>query len=148
VRAVVFSLDGQRYALPLAAVRRIVRAVEVTPLPGAPATVLGAIDVEGSIVPVLDMRRRLLLPEREVGPDDQFLIASAKRGTVALVIDAAEGVIERDESAITGSGRIAPGLEHFSGVVSLDGGLALIHDLDQFLSHEQAHALDQSMGRA
>lgn len=44
MRAVVFCLDGQRYALPLAAVRRIVRAVEVTPLPGAPAIVLGAID--------------------------------------------------------------------------------------------------------
>ena len=99
MRAVVFCLDGQRYALPLAAVRRIVRAVEVTPLPGAPAIVLGAIDVEGSVLPVLDIRRRFLLPEREIGPADQFLIASTARRAVALVIDEAHGVIEREQSA-------------------------------------------------
>lgn len=147
MRAVVFSLDGQRYALPLAAVRRIVRAVEVTPLPGAPAIVLGAIDVEGSVLPVLDIRRRFLLPEREIGPADQFLIASTVRRAVALVIDEAHGVIEREQSAVIDSDRIAPGLEQFRGVVQLDDGLALIHDLEKFLSLDEARALDRAMDR-
>jgi purine-binding chemotaxis protein CheW len=147
MRAVVFCLDGQRYALPLAAVRRIVRAVEVTPLPGAPAIVLGAIDVEGSVLPVLDIRRRFLLPEREVGPADQFLIASTARRAVALVIDEAHGVIEREQSAVIGSDRIAPGVEQISGLIQLDDGLVLIHDLERFLSLEEVRAVDEAMDR-
>jgi purine-binding chemotaxis protein CheW len=147
MRAVVFGLDGQRYALPLAAVRRIVRAAEVTPLPGAPAIVLGAIDVEGSVIPVLDIRRRFLLPERELSPADQFLIASTVRRAVALVIDEAHGVIEREQSAIIGSDRITPGLEQFKGVVQLEDGLVLIHDLEKFLSLDEARVLDEAMDR-
>ena len=144
---VVFRLDEQRYALPLAAVERIVCAVEVTPLPGAPAIVLGAIDVEGRVLPVLNLRRRFFLPEREVGPVDQFLIARTPRRTVVLVIDEAHGVIEREQSAVISSDRIVPGLEQFRGVVKLDNGLVLIHDLEKFLSLNEAHALDQAMSQ-
>lgn len=148
IQLVVFRLGEQHYALPLAAVERIVRAVEVTPLPGAPAIVLGAIDVEGRVLPVLNLWRRLRLPEREIGPADQFLIAWTARRAVALVMDEAQGVIEREQSAVIASDRIVPGIEQFQGVVKLDDGLVLIHDLEKFLSLDEARALDEAMERA
>lgn len=148
MQAVVFGLDGQRYALPLAAVQRVVRAVEVTPLPGAPEIVLGAIDVEGNILSVLDIRRRFLLQEREISPTDQFLIALMPRRAVALVIDEAHGVIEYEQSGVVDPTRIAPGLEQFHGVVKREDGLILIHDLEAFLSLDEARALDESITRA
>lgn len=148
MQLVVFRVDGQRYALALAAVARIVRAVEVTPLPGAPHIVLGVIDVEGSILPVLSMRRRLGLSEREIGPADHFLIAWAAGRSVALVIDEAQGVIERDPSAVTSSQNIVTHLDQFEGVVKLDDGLVLIHDPEKFLSLEDARALDDVIDRA
>ena len=40
---VLFTLDEPRYALPLSAVERVVRAVEITPLPKAPEVVLGVL---------------------------------------------------------------------------------------------------------
>ncbi len=145
---VVFLLADQRYALPLAAVERIVRAAEVTPLPNAPEIVLGAIDVEGRVLPVINLRRRLLLPEQEIGPANQFLIADAVQRRVVLVIDEAQGVVEREQSAIIKAGKIVPGLEQFQGVVRLDDGLVLIHDLEKLLSLDEAKALEKAMGRA
>lgn len=145
IRLVVFRLDAQRYALPLAAVERIVRAVEVTPLPNAPSIVLGVIDVEGHVLPVLNIRQRFLLPERNPGPDDQFLIAQTGRRMVALVVDETEGVIERPESAVVDAAQIVPGLEQFQGVFRLDDGLVLIYDLEKFLSLDEARVLDQAM---
>src|SRR5688572_5800757 len=100
---VVFLLAGQRYALSLTIVSRIVRAVEITPLPDAPAIVLGVINVEGEILPVFNLRGRFLLQEREVGPNDQFLIARAGRRKVALVMDEAQGVIEHGQAEIIAS---------------------------------------------
>lgn len=145
---VVFWLDGQRYALPLAAVDRVVSAVELTPLPGAPATVLGAIDVAGSVLPVFCIRRRFLRPHRDVVVADQILIARTDRRAMALVIDEALGVIECDPSAVIDPERIVPGLEQFQGLVQLEGGLVLIHDLDKFLSVDEAQALDAALERA
>ena len=147
VQLVVFRLDEQRYALSLAAVERIVRAVEVTLLPNAPPIVLGAIDVEGHVLPVLDVRRRFGLRRREISPADQFLVARTAPRTVVLVVDEAQGVIERLQDEIIGSSQIAPGLEQFQGVVRLDDGLVLIHDLDKFLSLDEARALDEAINQ-
>ena len=62
-----FGLDGQHYAVNLAAVERIVHIVEVAPLPRAPEIVLGVINFSGRIIPVVDLRRRFRLPEKEAG---------------------------------------------------------------------------------
>ena len=142
---VVFKLDEQRYALPLAAVDRIVRAVEVTPLPDAPRIVLGMIEVEDRILPVLNVRRRFGLAEREVGLDDQFLIARTTQRGVALVVDEALGVIKHSQASVITPAQIVPGVESLQGVVKLDDGLVLIHDLEKFLSLEEARALDKTM---
>jgi purine-binding chemotaxis protein CheW len=143
----VFRLDGQRYALALASVERIVRAVEVTPLPNAPAIVLGVVDVAGCVLPVLNLRRRFGLPEREIVPADQLLIARMAGRSVAVVIDEAQSVIEHPASEIVGAAEIVPGLEHVQGVVKLHDGLVLIHDLEKCLSLEEAHALDQALSQ-
>src|ERR1700686_1003281 len=142
---VVFRLDERRYALPLAVVERVVRAVDVTPLPKAPPIVLGAIDVHGRVLPVLNVRRRFLIPDREIGPADWFLLAHTARHTVVLVVDESEGVVERPQAEIVLSTRVAPGLEQFPGVLRLDDGLVLIHDLERFLSLDEARALDEAM---
>jgi purine-binding chemotaxis protein CheW len=142
---VIFRLDEQRYALPLALVDRIVRAVEVTALPKSPDIVVGAIVVAGSVLPVLNIRRRFRLPEREISPADQFLIAHTTHRTVVLVVDEAQGVIERPRSEIVASAQIVPGLEHIQGVINLDDGLVLIHDLEETLSLDEERALGEAM---
>ena len=145
---VVFQLNGGRYALPLIAVERIVRAVEITPLPGAPHVVLGVLNVEGSVLPVFSLRRRLGLPERAVDIGDQFLIARTALRRVALVIDAAQEVIEHPPAAIVDTRRLGNGLEQIQGVIPLEGGMLLIQDLEKLLSPEDAVALDKAMKAA
>src|SRR3712207_6774571 len=93
-RYVVFTLDEHGYALPLSFVERIVRAVEVTPLPKAPEIVLGVINVQGRVIPVVNIRKRFRLPEREIELSDQFIIARTAKRTIALVVDAVGGVAE------------------------------------------------------
>ncbi len=145
IQLVVFRLDAERYALPLEVVERIVRAVEITSLPEAPAIVLGVINVEGRILPVLNIRQRFGLTEREITASDQFLIARTARRTVVLVIDEAQGVIEHPLVEVVSSSGIVPGLGQIQGVVKLDDGLALVHDLEKFLSLDEARLLDRAM---
>ena len=142
---VVFTLDEQRYALHLPAVERIVRVVEVTPLPKAPEIVLGVVNVQGQITPVINIRKRFRLPEREMNLSDQLIIAHTSRRTVALVADAVSGVIERSEQEVIAAEKVLPGIEYVEGVVKLEDGMILIHDLNKFLSLEEEQALDNAM---
>ncbi|MEJ0000255.1 MAG: chemotaxis protein CheW [Verrucomicrobiota bacterium] len=93
---VVFELDGQRYALRLDVVERVLRTAEIRPLPGAPEVVLGLVNLEGQVIPVFDPRRRFGLPPREVQLSDVLIIARTRRLTVALAADATGGVLARE----------------------------------------------------
>jgi purine-binding chemotaxis protein CheW len=146
VRWVAFALAGQRYALPLETVSHIVRAAAVTPLPLAPDSVAGALDLGGRVVPVYDLRRRFGLPERPLGLDDHFVIARTSERYVALIVDQPLGLIEAQ--AMSDGGALAPHLRHLLGVLSLPDGLVLIHDLESFLSLEEEAALRRAMRAA
>jgi len=56
-------------------------------------------------------------------------------------------VIEHPATEIIDPAQIASGLEQIQGVVKLDAGLVLIHDLEKFLSLDEAQAVDQAMSQ-
>lgn len=142
---VVFTLDNYHYAVQLSAVERAVRLVEITPLPKAPEIVIGVINLQGRIVPVLNMRKRFRLPEREMRLNDQLLIANTKNRTVALVVDEVCGTIERSAQEAIESGEIVPGLEYVTGVIKLADGMLFIHNLDEFLSLDEEESLKAAL---
>lgn len=141
----IFGLDDQRYALPLEVVQRVIRAVEITPLPKAPEIVLGVINLRGHVVPVMNLRRRFRLPERDLRLSDHLIIAHTSRRVVALAADGVTGVMECPAEALTPAENVLPRLEYVTGVVTLADGLVLIHDLDRFLSLDEEAALDAAM---
>jgi purine-binding chemotaxis protein CheW len=98
----------------------------------------GVIDVHGTLVPVLDIRRRFGLPPIPVAPEHHLLIAQAGRRVVALRVDHAIDLVSVNEDAIESAARVVPGVEFVAGIVKLPDGLTLIHDLDRFLSLEEA----------
>lgn len=148
LQLLAFRLDGQRHAVPLADVERVVGAVEVTPLPGAPPCVLGFIDAGGQVLPVFCLRRRFQLAPRDITPADQFLIMRAGRRMVALVIDEAQGLVECDSGEVERADGTIQGLPQVQGVLKLADGLLLIHDLARFLSLPEERALEQALGAA
>lgn len=147
-RALVFLLEESRYGLPLERVERVVRAVEITPLPRAPAVVLGVINAQGSVIPAVDPRRRFGLAPAEVSPEHQMVIARSVRRTVALLVDTVSGVAEYLASELVPPESIVPGTGHLAGVLKTDDGLILIQDLDRFLSLEEESRLDAAMSHA
>ena len=142
---VVFSLDDQRYALPLASVQRSIRVVAITPLPEAPAILLGIVDLGGVVIPVIDIRKRLNHPPRDLRLSDHLVVATTGKRTVALLVDATLGVIEASPATYVPAGDIVPQLERVEGVVKLADGLVLIHDLERLLSLEEATAIDRAL---
>ena len=142
---VVFTLGDLRFALNLAAVERVISAVEITPLPEAPRGVSGVINLQGKIVPVFDLRQRFGLPSREVRLSDHLIIAHTQWRMVALIVDTVGGVVPQNEVNVTPAADILPDLECVTGVMKLDGNLVLVQDLERFLSIEDHEALQLAL---
>jgi len=145
---VIFSLDEPRYALPLSSVERVVRIVEITPLPKAPEIVMGVINMQGQVIPVINVRRRFRLPEREIRLEDQLIIAKTPRRLAALIVDSVSGVHRLKEQELVLAGQELPYAGYIAGVVKLEQGLFLICDLGRFLSLEEEKSLDTALSES
>ncbi|ATB29221.1 chemotaxis protein CheW [Melittangium boletus] len=141
----LFTLEEQRYALPVEDVRELVRAVRLTPLPQAPDVVEGLFNLRGELIPVLDLRRRFRLSARRLRPSDHFIIAQAGPRPVALRVDRAEGLLRLEADTLDATPRHLPGVGYVAGALKLPDGLVLLHDLRTFLSEAEALKLNAAL---
>ncbi|HZK62248.1 MAG TPA: chemotaxis protein CheW [Anaerovoracaceae bacterium] len=138
---IIFALDEPRFAIYLSVVERVVQSVEITPLPNVSGIVLGVINVHGQIVPILDIRKRLNLPQRNLSIDDQFILAHTSSILVALCVDSVNDIQEIAGREIVTAEKLQISSEYIRGVVKLENNLILICDLDQFLSLDEEKKL-------
>lgn len=141
----VFEVGSQKYGLPTADVRELVRAVAITPLPGAPAVIEGVVDVRGRVLPVLGVRARFRLPPKALDLSDHFIVASAGPRGVILRVDRATHLALVDEASVQSPETLGPGGAYLAGVARLEDGLVLIQDLTTFLSAAEAASLDEAL---
>jgi purine-binding chemotaxis protein CheW len=145
IKLVAFTLDAQKFAVPLSFVERVVPVTEVIHLPKAPEIVIGIINMQGKVIPVVNIRKRFRLPIREIELSDRFIISQTSKRSVAIMVDAIDGVTEYPEHKLIAAEKILPGLEYIEGVIKSEDGMVLIHDLDKFLSLDEEAALDKAM---
>ena len=100
-RAVLtFVVGGETYGLDILHIREIIKVVEVTEVPRAPAFLLGVISVRGVVIPVLDLRKRMRLDDTPLTRAARILVVERDGGSYGLLVDAVTGVIRFAESEI------------------------------------------------
>ena len=145
LQLVVLSLDDHQYALPLSVVKKVFPIVEITQLPQVPEIIAGIVNVRGKVMPVFDIRKRLQLPTREIKITDQLILASTSKRNIGLIADQVIGLVECDEENIIDTNDVYPNVTYLSGVAKLKDGIALIHNLDKFLSTEEEMLLERAI---
>lgn len=138
------ALDEHRVAFDLDDVFEVLPAVEVTPLPDAPAVVRGLLNLRGEPLPVLDLRARLGLTEKPADPDDHVLVCLVAGRRLGVWVDRAEGVRALDAGDVTDGFDSVP-TRYVAGAAMVDGGVLLVTDLEAFLTLEEAEALDLAL---
>jgi len=142
---VLFKLKEFRYAIDLNAVERVIRAVEITPLPKAPKKIMGVINYGGEIIPVINIRKLFHLPVHEIKISDQFIIARTSMRLIVLVVDSVTGVTEISGDQLNNTEKSIPFADYISGVTVLENDIILINDLEKFLSFNEQKILDRAI---
>ena len=131
---VVCTLDRVRFALPLASVEKVVRLVEIAPVPQAPPEILGLIDVQGEVVTVFDLRPRFGLPGKEPALSDRLVITRSGNRPIAILVDAVEHVTNLPPGSGAAVTSLPAHIGHVKSVIKLGDGLVLVFDLAAFLA--------------
>lgn len=117
----VFYLSDERYAFPLEVVREVSRVGHITPLPGLPAAVLGATGLRGEVLPVLDLRHMLGLPERPPTAESRLIVVQQGNIVAAMLADRVEDVAALPTSTLQAPPAEAEGTSPFLQAIARRG---------------------------
>jgi purine-binding chemotaxis protein CheW len=97
VRACIFLLAGERFAVDVASAREVAVLEDVTVVPRGPAHLIGVTNLRGYILPVLDVRPLLGLPARPVAAGTRVLVVEVGAVQAGMAIDGIRGLATFDE---------------------------------------------------
>jgi purine-binding chemotaxis protein CheW len=100
-QVVVFRLGSEEFGVPIAAVQEIVRVPEqLTFVPKAPDFVEGVINLRGSVLPVMDQRRRLGLEDVARNERQRIMVYVLNGRRIGFIVDAVSEVLKIPRNAI------------------------------------------------
>jgi purine-binding chemotaxis protein CheW len=108
-------IGGVAAAFELRSVREVVPAAALTPVPEAPAWVLGLLNIRGATVPVVDIGSRLEGRPARLRVNDLIVVASGKLGAVGLVVNEVDTVARIQRSALQPAVHETPHAEYVLG---------------------------------
>lgn len=141
----VFVVAGQRYALDISRVERVVRMVEITPFPGLPSLVAGIARVRGEVIPVLSLRRCFVLPERGISLSDRLILVGLERRRVALWVDDVLGLEPDGSAQWIPAEELLNQLAYVEGIVAGGDELVILQNPEGYLSGKEHDLLDREL---
>lgn len=142
---VVFKLADDLFAADVYSVERVLRHVTPTAIPNMPPWIVGVIDYQLRVVPVIDLRVRFGLPGSAVKPETRILILNSQGEWIGAVVDAVVEVVTIDATGIESPPPIFRGLagEYLRGLIRRGDRLVVCLDVARLLSTNDRLTLDQ-----
>lgn len=137
-RFLTFYIDNAVYGIELIHVIDIISAQEVTAVPSTPIYVKGIINLRGSIVPVIDVRLKFNLPEREYDDRTCFIVIDIGEMQVALVADTVAEVVNLDNEMTASLPEFnnVNTKQYLRSISKVDDHLVLNLDCEKFLQDD------------
>jgi purine-binding chemotaxis protein CheW len=128
-----FFLDQLMFGVELKGVQEVIRELQMTPVPLAPAVVSGLMNLRGQLVTAVDLRRRLELGPGKPGVQPMNVVVRSQDGAVSLLVDEIGDVVEVQESTFERPPETLQGKVRtmILGVHKLEGRLLHVLDIEK-----------------
>ena len=148
MKYVAFQLENEYYAIDVQRVQEVFVPTSITPIPQSSEHIAGVINYRGSILTVVDIKKRLLIKPKakkkssvdEFGDEDEdrlyVIITKTGDSPVGLLVDSVESVISISQENVRQTLELISGKNSafMSGVARTDLGLTIILQIETILS--------------
>lgn len=133
IKHVSFGLGEETYAINAARVNEVLRYTEITPVPGAPAFILGIINLRGNVVTVINGRGVFGLPNHTVSEQSRIIVVDIEDFALGIVVDKVSAIVDLNAREIetppaTGD---ETGARFIQGVYNEDDELLILVDFSR-----------------
>lgn len=137
---VTFLVGGETYGVSVQKVQSINEMVEITYVPHSRSYIEGVINLRGSVVPVIDMRKKFALPVKEYDQFTVILIVEVKGLLIGMIADSVSDVVSIPVSGIQKDIQFSARVDTASieGIGQIDDQLIVLLNVDYFLDTENS----------
>jgi len=136
MKLVIFELGDDLYAADVLAVDRVLRYMAPSAVPDVPDWVEGVIEHRGTVIPVIDLRRRLGVAACSIGPGTRIIVLNTSTGFVAGIVDSVREVAVLPTGAVTAPPPLFRGMsaEAIRGIAKVGERLVVVLDVERVLA--------------
>lgn len=136
-----FILGDEEYGVEILRVQEIKGWDNVTPIPNTPEYLCGVLNLRGTIVPVVDLRRRFEMPFRPYTPTTVVIVLKIEgitMRTVGIVVDAVSDAHNITKDVIHPTPEFGTHVDtrYIRGLVPIGSKMMMLLNIDLLLSVE------------
>jgi len=137
-RFLAFSLNGERYGIPLLKVKEVIELTKITPIPYAPTHFKGIMNLRGQVISVIDLRLKLKMSKADVGPLSAIIILDLSPLCLGVIVDSINCVLAAEHSEIKPRPDVESQVksDYILGVIRSNQDLVLLLDVERTLNAE------------
>ena len=141
---VVFKVGTEEFAVDIRLTKEVVVPHEITPVPDTEEFVEGVMNLRGSLLPIIDLRKRLRARFTTTTREQRIVIANIDDRIAGLIVDEASEVIRVTDDMVEPPPDIISemGAGYVEGIVNLKNRFITLIDLKKALSVEILSELD------
>jgi len=139
----IFSLGGEEYGIPISNVLEIIGIQTITDLPETPGYVKGVINLRGKVIPVVDVRIRFGMSEKEYDDRTCIVVVDINKVSVGLIVDSVAEVMDIDKKEIEPPPKFSQGAStrYIQGLGKVQGAVKILLDAQKLLFEEELSML-------
>ncbi len=144
-----FALDSESYGVAVLKVREIMGLVDITSIPRTPDFVRGVINLRGKVIPVIDMRLKFGMPERDYTQENCIIVVETARENgstveMGLIVDAVQEVQDVPASSIEPPPTFGSGVDtdFILGIAKVEKDVIVLLDIDRVLTDSELAKID------
>lgn len=143
---VTFTIENEFYGVEILKVQEIVGMTKITTVPNMAHYVRGVINLRGKVVPVVDMRIKFGMEEREYDTITVILIVEVKGREVGMIVDTVSDVVDIPKQQIQDTPQFNATIDtnYISGIGNLNDMLIILLDVNRILSTDELERIDQT----
>lgn len=138
----IFELAGRGYGISILKVNEIMGIIDVTPIPKSPKFIKGIINLRSKIIPIMDLRLKFGMPEKEYDKQTCIIIVNVSfegiNHQIGLIVDIVSEVFDIPLSEIEEPPKYGSDKEDFlSGVGKVKGKVVMLLDIEKAIHSEE-----------
>ncbi len=139
-----FTLHEEEYAIDILKVQEIKGMSKITPIPNAPAHVKGVMNLRGTVVPVIDLRRRFSMSSVEADNLTVIIVVNVGKQVAGLVVDTVSDVLNFSMQDVEPTPELAGGLDtsFITGLAKVEQRLVTLLNIDRLLTKAELPAAE------